>query len=249
MAVPLLATKLHVPRRRPGVVARPRLGERLGRSRDAGLTLLSAPAGFGKTTLLTDWLATVPGGRPVAWLSLDARDNDPVLFWTYLVTALDTAVPGVGAPRALTLLQSPQPTVEAVLATVLNDLGTVADDVVLVLDDFHVIEAAEIEEGMTFLLEHLPPQLHLVIATRADPALPLARWRVRGELVELRAADLRFTPDETADYLGGLLGPVLTAADVAALEERTEGWIAALQLAVLSLQGRTGPAWCPASCR
>ncbi|WP_369135656.1 LuxR C-terminal-related transcriptional regulator [Modestobacter sp. I12A-02662] len=237
MAGPLLATKLHVPRRRPGWVARRRLVERLGRSRDAALTLLSAPAGFGKTTLLTDWLATAPGGRSTAWLSLDARDDDPVLFWTYLVTALDAAVPGVGA-RALALLQSAEPPVEAVLATVLNDLGAVPDDVVLVLDDFHVIEAAPIEEGMTFLLEHLPPRLHLVIATRADPALPLARWRVRGELVELRAADLRFTPEEAAAYLGEVLGPVLTAADVAALEERTEGWIAALQLAALSLQGR-----------
>jgi LuxR family maltose regulon positive regulatory protein len=238
MAGPLLETKLHVPRPRRRLVARLRLSERLSRVGESALTLVSAPAGFGKTTLLAEWLAVDPTGtRSVAWLSLDERDNDPAVFWTYLVAALQTAAPGVGE-GALSLLQSSQAPMDAVLATLLNDLSAVSDDVVLVLDDYHVIEAHEIQDGMAFLLEHLPPQIHLVIATRADPALPLARLRGRGELVEVRAADLRFTPDETAAYLNGVMGLVLAPGDVAALEGRTEGWIAALQLAALSIQGR-----------
>src|SRR6266545_3281048 len=238
MTSPLLETKLHVPRRRRGLVARPRLSERLSRGAESALTVVSAPAGFGKTTLLAQWLATAPGDGPsAAWLSLDQRDNDPTVFWTYLVAALQTAAHGVGA-GALSLLQSPRPPIEAVLATLLNDLGAVSNDVVLVLDDYHVIDARDVQDGMAFLLEHLPPQIHLVIASRTDPALPLARLRGRGELVEIRAADLRFTPDEAAAYLNGVMGLVLTARDVAALEGRTEGWIAALQLAALSMQGR-----------
>ena len=238
MAGPLLETKLHVPRWRRGLVARPRLSERLSRGADSALTLVSAPAGFGKTTLLAEWLAAAPAdGRAVAWLSLDQRDNDPAVFWTYLVAALKTAAPGVDA-SALSLLQPPQPPSEAGLITLLNDLDAVSNDVVLVLDDYHVIDARDVQDGMAFLLEHLPPQIHLVIGSRADPALPLARLRGRGELVEIRAADLRFTPGEAAAYLNEVMGLVLTAADVTALEGRTEGWIAALQLAALSLQGR-----------
>ena len=238
MASPLLATKLHVPRRQRDLVARPRLSERLSRGAESALTLVSAPAGFGKTTLLTQWLAAPPADRwSVAWLSLDQRDNDPGLFWTYLVGALKMAVQGVGA-SALSLLQSPGPPGEAGLATLLNDLDAISNDVVLVLDDYHVIEARDVQEGMAFLLEHLPPQIHLVIASRADPALPLARLRGRGQLVEIRAADLRFTPGEAAAYLNDVMGLVLTASDVVALEGRTEGWIAALQLAALSMQGR-----------
>ncbi|MDX6295105.1 MAG: hypothetical protein QOH50_4180 [Kribbellaceae bacterium] len=238
MAGPLLETKLHVPRRRRGLVARPRLSERLSRGVESALTLVSAPAGFGKTTLLTQWLAAAPAdGRSAAWLSLDQRDNDPALFWTYLVAALKTAALGVGA-GASSLLRSPQPPIEAVLATLLDDLDAISNDVVLVLDDYHVIDASDVQDGMAFLLEHLPPQIHLVIAGRADPAFPLAGMRGRGQLVEIQAADLRFTPDEVATYLDEVMGLVLTARDVAALEGRTEGWIAALQLAALSIQGR-----------
>ena len=219
------------------LVARPRLSERLSRGAESALTLVSAPAGFGKTTLLAEWLAAAPAdGRSVAWLSLDQRDNDPASFWTYLVAALKTA-PGTGA-GALSLLQPPEPPSEAGLVTLLNDLDAISNDVVLVLDDYHVIDARDVQDGMAFLLEHLPPQIHLVIAGRTDPALPLARLRGRGELTEIRAADLRFTPGEAAAYLNGVMGLVLTAADVAALEGRTEGWIAALQLAALSMQGR-----------
>ena len=238
----LLKTKLYVPRSRRGLVPRPRLSERLDRGAASRLVLVSAPAGFGKTTLLTEWLAAGPatpaGERPAAWLSLDRGDNDPASFWTYVIAALRTAAPGVGE-GALALLQAPgpQPT-EAVLTVLLNDLGAVAGDIVLVLDDYHVIDAREVQDGMAFLLDHLPPRLHVVIAGRADPALPLARLRARGELAEIRAAELRFTPDEAAAYLNEMMGLQLTARDVAALEGRTEGWIAALQLAALSMQGR-----------
>ena len=199
---------------------------------------MSAPAGFGKTTLLTEWLAAArTDGTLVAWLSLDPQDDDPTTFWTYLVSALRTALPEVGA-GALALLQSPQSSTDAVLATLLNELQTVQDELVLVLDDYHVIDAGDVHDGVAFLLEHLPPQIHLVIATRADPPLPLARLRAGGELVEVRAADLRFAPDEAAAYLGDVMGLTLTAGEVATLEGRTEGWIAALQLAALSMQGR-----------
>ena len=239
MAGPLLETKLHVPRRRRGVVPRPRLSDRLSRGELPRLVLVSAPAGFGKTTLVTDSLAGASGGgRSVAWLSLDQRDDDPASFWTYVVAALRTAVPGIGA-GFLDVVRSPQSSTEAALTTLLNELSAVPEDVVLVLDDYHVIESTDVQKGVGFLLEHLPQQVHLVIATRVDPALPLARLRARGELVEIRAADLRFSPDESAAYFQDVMGLALTEADVAALDGRTEGWIAALQLAALSMQGRT----------
>jgi len=238
----LLETKLFVPRPRPGLVARPRLSERLNRVAVSKLMLVSAPAGFGKTTLLAEWLttqsATMTEDRRVAWLSLDPRDNDPALFWRYFVAALQTAVPGVGE-TALALLQpAPPAAIEVVLTALLNDLDALPNDLTLVLDDYHVIDGPEVQAAMTFLLDHLPSKLHLVIASRADPALPLARLRARGELVEIRGAELRFTLDEAAAYLTESMGLVLTAPDVAALEGRTEGWIAALQLAALSMQGR-----------
>src|SRR5580700_6520630 len=238
----LLETKFYVPRSRRDLVPRPRLAERLDRGTALKLVLVSAPAGFGKTTLLTEWLAAGPdaraGERLAAWLSLDRADNDPASFWTYVVAALRTAAPGVGE-SALALLQAPQPPpIETVLTALLNDLGALAGDIVLVLDDYHVVDASDVQDGMAFLLDHLSPWLHVVIASRADPALPLARWRARGELAEIRAAELRFTPDEAAAYLNEMMGLQLTARDVAALEGRTEGWIAALQLAALSMQGR-----------
>jgi LuxR family maltose regulon positive regulatory protein len=238
-AGPLLETKLFVPRLRRGLVTRPRLIERMNRGTESRLTLVSAPPGFGKTTLVAAWLAAAPAeGRSVAWLSLDPGDNEAAPFWTSVVAALQTAVPGVGA-RALALLQAPgPPPVETVLAVLLNELGALPAEVVLVLDDYHVIDAHDIHDAMAYLLEHLPPQVHLVLTTRADPPLPLARLRARGELVEIRAADLRFTPDEAAAYLTDTMGLELAGGDVAALEGRTEGWIAALQLAALSIQGR-----------
>ena len=241
-ASPLLKTKLYVSGGRRGLVARPRLIERLRRGAGSKLTLVSAPAGFGKTTLLAEWLAAAPvppaGERLVAWLSLDQGDNHPPSFWTYLITALQTVAPGVGA-GALSLLRSPRPpSAETLLAPLLNELGAMTNDVVLALDDYHVIDAHEIQDGVAFLLDHLPPRVRLAIASRADPALPLARLRARGELAEIRAADLRFTPVEAAAYLNEMMGLDLSARDVAALEERTEGWIAGLQLAALSMKGR-----------
>jgi LuxR family maltose regulon positive regulatory protein len=238
----LLETKCYVPRARRDMVPRPRLAERLDRGTASKLTLVSAPAGFGKTTLLTEWLAAGPAAtadrRRVAWLSLDQGDNNLASFWAYVIAALRTAAPGVGQDALATLAApGPQPT-ETVLTTLLNDLSAIAGDVVLVLDDYHVIDARDVQDGMAFLLDHVPAGLHVVIAGRADPALPLARWRARGELVEIRAAELRFTPDEAATYLGETMGLTLTAQEVTVLEARTEGWIAALQLAALSMQGR-----------
>jgi LuxR family maltose regulon positive regulatory protein len=238
MARPMIATKLFVPRLRGGLVARPRLRERLRRGAESKLTLVSAPAGFGKTTLLAEWLGEQSGNdRRVAWLSLEAADREPASFWTYVVAALRTAVPGVGESALELIASSPLPT-ELVLTTVVNELAAAPADIWLVLDDYHLVDNHDLRDGMVLFLEHLPPHVHVVISSRADPDLPLPRWRVRGELVEIRAAELRFTSDEAARYLNEVAGLDLTAEDVTALEERTEGWIAALQLAALSIQGR-----------
>ena len=233
--LPLLETKLYFPKWSANRVSRPRLIARIHSQRT--LTLVSAPAGFGKTTLLAEWVAAIPT-RPVAWVSLDQSDNDPDVFWTYLIAALQSVQSGLGK-RSLALLQSPQPPpIESVLMTLLNELTAVAEDFVLILDDYHAIATQAIHEGIGFLLGHLPPQMHLIIASRADPPLSLARLRSHGELTELRAIDLRFTPNEAAAFLNQVMGLEISAAEVSALEKRTEGWIAGLQLAALSLQGR-----------
>src|SRR5256884_2165532 len=235
---PLLATKLHRPLPRAHLVRRPRLAARLTQGMMGPLTLVSAPAGFGKTTLLAQWLAE--SGMPVAWLSLEAGDNELVRFLSYLIAAFQTLDPHLGA-GALTLLQMPPPaSAETVLALLTNDVGSHGrdgGDFVLVLDDYHVIDAKPIDQALTYLVEHLPPQMHLIIATREDPQLPLARLRARGHLTELRATDLRFTPSEAAGFLNQGMGLNLSAEDITALERRTEGWIAGLQLAAISLQG------------
>ena len=231
----LLATKLFVPPTRANLVLRQRLLDRLQRGVQDKLTLICAPAGFGKSTLLSAWVAGC--ARPAAWLSLDERDNDPVRFLTYLVAALQTIAPMLGA-GVLGLLQAPQPPpAESILTALLNELTTLPHNVVLVLDDYHVIDAKAVDTALAFLLEHLPPQMHLVLATREDPQFPLARLRVRGQMTELRAADLRFTSAEAAGFLTEVMGLTLAADDIDALETRTEGWIAGLQLAALSLQG------------
>jgi LuxR family transcriptional regulator, maltose regulon positive regulatory protein len=196
MASLLVQTKLYIPKLRRSLVARPRLSGRLRRGAESRLLLISAPAGFGKTTLLAEWLAATPE-RSVAWLSLEESDRQPASYWTYVITALQTVAPALGG-SALEHLQSGQPPIETVLTTVVNELSAVPDDLYLVLDDYHLVDGPDLQVGMTFLLEHLPPQAHLVISTREDPALPLARLRARGELVEVRAVDLRFTPDEAA---------------------------------------------------
>lgn len=233
----LLATKLHVPRPRRDIVRRPRLTDRRSVAQRPLLTLVSAPAGFGKTTLLSQWFAGSDATNPsTAWLALDAGDNDPSLFGSYLVAALQSLSPQVGA-TAMSLLRSAQP-LRAAVAALINDIAVHADDVTIVLDDYHLVDAAEVHDAVAFLLDHAPANLHVVLATRADPPLPLARLRARGDLLEIRAGDLRFSIDEAATYLNGAMDLRLDADRVGALEARTEGWIAALQLAALSMQGR-----------
>ena len=236
MSTPILATKLYVPPPQSRVVLRPRLTERLDEGLHRRLTLICAPAGFGKTTLLSDWLAGCE--RPAAWLSLDEGDGDPTRFLAYLVAALQTIAPNI-AEGVLGALQSPQPPpTESILTALLNEINTIPDQIVLVLDDYHAVDARAVDDALAFVLDHLPPRMHLVIATREDPQLPQARLRARGQLAELRAADLRFTPSEAAEFLGEVMSLNLSEEDVAALETRTEGWIAGLQLAALSMQGR-----------
>jgi LuxR family maltose regulon positive regulatory protein len=235
----ILTTKLYIPPPPLRVVSRPRLIERLneGLSASHKLTLISAPAGFGKTTLVSEWIASC--GRPVAWLSLDEGDNDPTRYLIYLVSALQTIIANIGE-GVLGALQSPQPPpIESILTALLNEINTIQDQFTLVLDDYHVIDSKPVDEALIFLLEHLPTRMHLVITTREDPQLPLARLRARGQLTELRAADLRFTPAEAAVFLNQMMGLSLTEKEIAVLEARTEGWVTGLQLAALSMQGRS----------
>jgi LuxR family maltose regulon positive regulatory protein len=234
----VVQTKIYVPRRRGSTVARPQLIDRLNSGVDARLTLISAPAGFGKTTLLSAWLASAP--RPAhfaAWLSLDQSDNDPTTFWTYVIAAIQTVAPAVGT-SSLALLEASETPIQVVLSTLLNELNALPNNLVLVLDDYHVMEDRQVHEAMGFLIDRLPPNVHVVIASRADPQLPLARLRARGELVEIRAADLRFTSEEVAEYFKHVMAVDLGSDQLAILEGRTEGWIAALQLAALSMRGR-----------
>lgn len=235
MSAALLATKLFIPPARPKAVLRPQLFKRLNQGLDNKLILISAPAGFGKTTLLSEWVASC--SLPVAWLSLDEGDSDPSRFIAYLVASLQTLAPNIGA-RVLAVLQSPQlPPLEQILTALLNEITTTLEDFVLILDDYHVVDSKAVDQALTFLLEHLPPQMRLVIATREDPQLPLARLRGRSQLTELRVTDLRFTSSEAAEFLNQVMSLNLSAEDIAALENRTEGWIAGLQMAALSMQG------------
>jgi LuxR family maltose regulon positive regulatory protein len=227
----LLATKLHLPRSQPGFVPRLRLAEALDEGLARRLILVCAPAGFGKTALLADWARR--GQRQVAWLSLDPGDNDPARFWRYAVAGLDRVRQGI-AERVGPLLGPPAPpSFEGLATALINELAAPPgeDEVVLVLDDYHLIDAQPVHASLAFLLEHLPPGLHLVLASRADPPLPLARLRAGGQLAELRTGDLRFTADEAAALLRESAGADLPAAAVAALAARTEGWAAGLQLA------------------
>jgi LuxR family maltose regulon positive regulatory protein len=252
----LLKTKLYIPPLRPELVPRPQLIERLNEGLRRKLTLISAPPGFGKTTLVSSWiydlrftiydLSANPANKAkivnrVAWFSLDELDNDPTRFWSYVIAGLNTIQAGVGAD-ALTLLQSPQatpPAIELILTALINALTGIPDHFLLVLDDYHIIKAESIHQALTFLLEHLPPTMHLVMTSRADPPLPLTRLRAQNQLVELRERDLRFTSIETATFLNQVMGLNLSPEETTALETRTEGWAAGLQLAALSMQGRS----------
>ena len=232
----LLETKFYVPRPRDGLVERERLVRRLEASRAARLILVSAPPGFGKSTLLAQWIARAEGGgRSVAWVSLDEGDNSPVRFWTYVLEALSRAHPG-GFDSTLAMTQAGQPTARQVLAHLINELGRLEGSLVLVLDDFHLISSPEVQGELEFLIGHCPPNFQVVLSSRTDPAFPLARLRARGELSEIRARDLRMTPEETIAFFRDSMGLDLTQAEVSLLEARTEGWLAALHLAGLSLQ-------------
>jgi ATP/maltotriose-dependent transcriptional regulator MalT len=232
----LLTTKLHVPQPRRGSLPRPRLLERLAEATARELVLVCTPAGFGKTTLLGDWARH--SGRPVAWLSLDQDDNDPARFWRHVAAALDGVRPGI-AERVAGLLGPPAPaSFEGLMTALINELAAQPGPVLLVLDDYHLVDAQPVHASVGFLVEHLPPGLRLVLASRADPPLPLARLRGRGQLAELREQDLRFTAEEAVALLHEAVGPDLPDATVTALVARTEGWAAGLQLAVLSLRGQ-----------
>ncbi len=235
---PLVTTKVQVPRLRSALVHRSRLLQRLQEGMEGPLTLLSAPAGFGKTTLLTSWLDS--NGTAGAWFSIEPEDNDPVRFFTYLLTALQRQERHLGS-NLLPLLQSSRPaSLETVLALLINEVNSwQGPRLVLVLDDYHVITTQAIHQALTYLVEHLPTQMHLVIATRADPPLPLARLRARGQMTELRATDLRFVPEEAEQFLRTVMSLNLSAQESSFLQTRTEGWVAGLQFAALALQGRT----------
>jgi ATP/maltotriose-dependent transcriptional regulator MalT len=236
MFVSLLTTKLFFPRSRDNLIPRPRLLERLSTGLRGTLTLLSAPAGYGKTTLLSEWRNGTECDPPAAWLSLDGEDGDPTLFLNYLTAALGSLQENL-LGSTLLLLQSPQhPPLNAILTSLVNDLSTFPQDFVLALDDYHAITSPAIHDTVTFLLDHAPPQMHLAILTREDPPLPLSKLRARGQLTEIREADLRFSPEEAAAFLTDTMALTLSEGAIAGLVERTEGWIAGLQMAGLSLQ-------------
>jgi LuxR family maltose regulon positive regulatory protein len=257
-SAPILATKLYIPPRRPKVVLRPRLIERLTEGLHRKLILISAPAGFGKTTLVSEWVDNLRFTNAdfrhlhreqvpvldveeskivnqVAWLSLDEGDSDLARFLTYLVAALQT-IAGIGEGALAMLNASQSPSTESVLTFLLNEISALSDNIVLVLDDYHTVDSKPVDHALAYLVDHLPSQMHLVITTREDPQLPLARYRARDQVLELRTADLRFTPIEAAEFLNQVMELKFSADDVSALETRTEGWIAGLQLAALSMQ-------------
>ncbi len=238
MTNPLLATKFYFPPGRPVLVPRPRLVERLQAGLKGPLTLISAPAGSGKTTLLSEWRAGPGAGVPVAWLSLDADDNDPARLFQYLFACLGTLHPSLAINEEISLQSTEGFSPEAILTPLINALNATPQDFILVLDDYHRIELPTIHMSLGFLVDHLPARLHLAILTRSDPPLPLARLRVRGQLTEIRAEHLRFSGSEAAQFLNQIMGLALTDEQVSALELRTEGWIAGLQLAALSLRGQ-----------
>jgi LuxR family maltose regulon positive regulatory protein len=234
----LLSTKLHIPHNRPGMVHRPRLKTQFDAILTNRLLLISAPAGFGKTSLLSEWLSDYRGS--VAWISLDKGDNAPARFLRYLLSSIQMIALGAGETSGA-LLNSSQPgelEIEPLITLLLNELAAITNHVIIVLDDYHVIENKDIHGAVSFLIDNAPSQMHVIVSTRSDPPLPMARWQVRGQMVEIRGDDLRFSPDETRMYLIQRMGQVLSSNDIDTLGEKTEGWAAGLQMAVLSMQGR-----------
>src|SRR2546428_7274726 len=244
----LLATKFFVPSASHSLIARPQLTRLLNQGLRRKLTLISAPAGFGKTTLLSSWVQSFPQENPeaahVAWVSLDEGDNEPVLFWMYALTALDTQQPGLCTPLLpyLQAQQAPTPPLRYVLQSLIITLSSRSEQFLLVLDDYHVITKPEVHSSLAYLVEHLPPQLHLILATRADPPLPLSLLRARGEVLEVRTNQLRCTPEEVMAFFKVVMGMHLSKDLVAEVTARTEGWLVGLQLLGLSLQGHAAPA-------
>ena len=250
MSAPILLTKLYIPPTQPELVSRPHLIKKLNEGLHRKLTLISAPAGFGKTTLVSDWVSNLQlGGRKrsqsgnrisgnknrVAWLSLDEGDNDLNSFLIYFIASMQTVEPDFGLEPLAALQSSGATNSEAVLMALLNEIAGLSQTLVLILDDYHVIESQSIDKALTFLLDHMPATMHLVITTRIDPALPLARLRGRGQLTELRVADLRFTQDEATKFLNQMMRLEISVDNIAALGSRTECWITGLQIAALSL--------------
>ena len=232
----LLQTKLHIPQPNPRTVFRPHLLSRMDEGLESGckLTLISAPVGYGKSTLASSWLAGVK--CPVAWLSLDAEDNDPIRFWTYVIAALQTAQPELGQTEFNLLRKAQTPSLEKILRDLINRVAEISKQIVLVLDDYHLVMSSDLHLSINFFLEHKPSQLHLVIITREDPPLPLPQMRAKGQLVEFRAKDLHFTMDESAQFLNQKMKLNLRPEQIAVLKQRTEGWIVGLQMAALSLK-------------
>ena len=231
----LLTTKLYVPRAHPNLVPRPRLAELLAEGINRKLTLISAPAGFGKTTLLSEWRMIHRGSEfPLAWVSLEEADNDPSRFLSYLIAALHAIEADTGEAIRNSLRSPQPPRIESVITAPINEIAAIPKDFALVLDDYHVIANEALHYTISSLVDHLPPQAHLIIASRVDPPLPLASLRARGQMVEIRADDLRFTPEESAAFLRGAMGLDLPGESIVALEERTEGWIVGPQLAALA---------------
>jgi LuxR family maltose regulon positive regulatory protein len=234
--IEILRTKLFIPRPRKNLVARPRLVDCLNSGLDKKLTLIAAPAGFGKTTLLSEWIPQSP--RCVTWLSLEQSDNDLTRFWAYFIASLQSLSPQLGE-NAVALLQSSQaPPLPSILTVLINEITAFEESFAIVLDDYHVLDSQSIHQSLTFLIDHLPGNMHMLLTTRVDPPLPVARLRARDQLTEVRAHDLRFSGDEAAAFLSQVMGLELSIEQVAMLETRTEGWIAGLQIAALSMQGR-----------
>lgn len=236
MVHPILATKLYVPHPNPNLVIRMHLIERLNEGATKKLILISAPAGFGKSTLLSSWVAQRESTTRIAWLTLDESDNDIVRFMSYFIAALQKIEPEIGSGLISAIQDHGDPNPEIILTHLLNEIDLLTDDVIMIIDDYHVIDSKIIDQVITFLLDHLPSKFHLVISSRIDPTLPLPRLLARGQMIEIRADDLRFSSDEAANFLNLVMGLDLADSDLIALEERTEGWIAGLQLAALSMQ-------------
>jgi LuxR family maltose regulon positive regulatory protein len=238
VSLQLINTKLNIPKLRSGIVSRENLLARLSEGISTKLTLISASTGYGKTTLVLDWLGHSGSGYPAAWVSLDESENDPIQFLLYVIAALEKIQEDVGQDVRAILQGSQEIQIQTILSVLINDIDLIGEDFILILDDFHVIENNEVHETLNFLIDHLPTKMHIVILTRTDPALPLARLRANGDLVEIRARDLAFGVEETVEFLNNSMHLDLSPDEIKILMGRTEGWIAGLQLAALSVQGR-----------